>query len=991
MTFGAFGATRHTRPDRRVAGPWRHIAAAAMAVLCLVAGTLAARHLWQRWQRARYEQRGVAFGVTGLIPGESVDPWATNVALEQYPDEESIGNCLDTLSQAGFRWVRQRFPWSEIEPSRGSYDWEKWDGIVRQCQRHGFRLIALIDGSPSWARTPEDLTNPYAPPRNPADLASFARAFAERYGSAIDYYQIWDEPNIYPHWGERDASAEGYLCILKAARTQIRDVDPDAVLVCAGLAPTTEISERNVSELAYLRAIYDAGGQDLFDVVALKPYGFWSGPEDRVVAEGKLNFSRLVAAREEMLAHGDRQKPIWAVAWGWNTLPPGWQGRPSPWGSDEAWRQYDRDLRAIRRAQEEWPWLGLMCYATAQPAAPSDDPVWGFALLDQNGRPTQLYYEFERLAQKPHVLYPGYHTLQVDREAGAVEVLFWGNRVDLTNAARWEVASLDGRLVTARAPAEDGSVTLAKGLPLTRHSLMVRPLGMEQTVQVVVSREAPPWLPARTAAALIAAALLAVGVLWYLLRPYPWRRWCASAVVALQRLPSWPAAGGGALLLAALALAPNPGVATAMLAVLCLYVLVRPDTGLMLAAFLVPLAPLHRSFGPASFSYLEIMTLLTVASQGWLELRRLWVHKPWRTSGRMSSRLWAELRRLDALDVGLVLLVGVSFLSLLASENLRVSLRELRVVVLQAAFLYWLVRSRRLDREGILQLVDAVVLGAVLVSLQGLYQFIWTDDIIVAEGVRRMRGIYGSPNNLALVLGRVWPLLLAVLLCGARGARRWAYGLVALSTGACLFLTFSKGAWFFGIPAALFALAVLTDRRTRIAVAALAAVGVLGALPLLGTARIGSLFSLQGTSLFRIKLWEASWEMAWDHPWLGVGLDNFLYQYPRYIRPEAMSEPELSHPHNVLLDFWLRLGVPGLAALGWLEWSFFRQALRLWRRRSDRALWVLNVGMIAAMLDMLAHGLVDASFFVVELAGLCSLFVALTCRMGELELAEHPR
>ena len=52
-----------------------------------------------------------------------------------------------------------------------------------------------------------------------------------------------------------------------------------------------------------------------------------------------------------------------------------------------------------------------------------------------------------------------------------------------------------------------------------------------------------------------------------------------------------------------------------------------------------------------------------------------------------------------------------------------------------------------------------------------------------------------------------------------------------------------------------------------------------------------------------------------------VGLDNFLYAYRgRYILDAAWQEPNLNHPHNIVLDFATRL--PGvdprrLALLGW--------------------------------------------------------------------------
>jgi O-antigen ligase len=970
---------------RRVS--WQRHAVALLALVAYLAASVGTgRALWQRWQLARFQQRGVTYGLEPLIPGAGVDPWSINVALEQYEDEQALGASLDLLVAGGFRWVRQRFSWSQIEPVPGEYSWDRWDTIVRQCQAHGLNVIAVLDGSPCWARSPEDQANPLAPPRNPHDLAAFARTFAGRYGEAIDHYEIWDEPNIYPHWGERDVDPQGYLDLLRAARTQIRDVDPGAVLICAGLAPTTEESGRNTSELTFLRQLYEAGGRELFDVVATKPFGFWSGPEDRRVAADVLNLSRVVALHEEMLRWGDAAKPVWAVAWGWNSLPGDWKGRPSPWGTDAAWRQHDRDLRAIERAQQEWPWLTLMCYAAWQPAAPADDPIWGLALLDAGGKPQPLYQAFQDLARAPRVVYPGHQTVcSAEAETAPVEIRFWGSGLGLRGSGRWELLALDGHDVAETVTAGDSLVTVASGLPLGEHRLWIRATDPAARLQAAVWRERRPWLPSQSVAALAAIALLATTLLWRFIRPYPWRQWAGAALRAYRGLSPWASFALGAAGLGLLAIAPNVGLSVLALGVVAVLAIARADAGLMMAVFLVPLAPLVKQFGPLRFSYLEIVTLLTVAGcagREWQGVRLLSRERGvWAALRQRIAEAWREV---DALDVGFVLLLGASLLSLRASEWLRVSLREFRVVVLQAVLLYGLVTRGRLDREGVLRLADLLVLSATIVGLQGALQYAWTERVIVAEGVRRARGIYGSPNNLALVLGRVLPVMLAMVLRGPRGWRPWAYGLAAVPTAVCLFLSFSRGAWLLGVPASLLVLALVAGRPARILAFCLAIAGLIGLLPLAGTKRLSTLFSLEGTVLLRRKLWEAAWEMARDHPLFGVGLDNFLYQYPRYIRPEALSEPNLSHPHNILLDFWLRLGVPGLLALGWLLWHFGRRVARTLRRQRDPALLALAVGLLAAMADMLAHGLIDASFFVVELAGLFALTVALVRRLDQL-------
>jgi O-antigen ligase len=105
-----------------------------------------------------------------------------------------------------------------------------------------------------------------------------------------------------------------------------------------------------------------------------------------------------------------------------------------------------------------------------------------------------------------------------------------------------------------------------------------------------------------------------------------------------------------------------------------------------------------------------------------------------------------------------------------------------------------------------------------------------------------------------------------------------------------------------------------------------------------------------------------------DHPWLGVGPDNFLYQYRgRYILPSAWQEPHLSHAHNLLLSYATRLGIVGLVVGVWLQVAFWRRALTLQRivHRDRRA---LVLGLMGSMAYTLAHGLVDASIFFVDLA-----------------------
>ena len=70
-----------------------------------------------------------------------------------------------------------------------------------------------------------------------------------------------------------------------------------------------------------------------------------------------------------------------------------------------------------------------------------------------------------------------------------------------------------------------------------------------------------------------------------------------------------------------------------------------------------------------------------------------------------------------------------------------------------------------------------------------------------------------------------------------------------------------------------------------------------------------------------------------------------------------------------MLQFWLELGLPGLVALGWLLWTFWRLA---WTRACapDVSLVgrALVVGALGSMTDFVVHGFVDNSYFLPDMA-----------------------
>ncbi len=339
----------------------------------------------------------------------------------------------------------------------------------------------------------------------------------------------------------------------------------------------------------------------------------------------------------------------------------------------------------------------------------------------------------------------------------------------------------------------------------------------------------------------------------------------------------------------------------------------------------------------------------------------------------------------------------VATLSLLFTERLDVATNEWRVLILEPALFFLLMRWMKINKREMWTIIDAFILGGVTVALIGLLQYSTGQNLITSEGgLMRLRSVYGSPNNVALYLGRIIPILAAMILMG-HGRRRYFYLLAAVPVGMAMLLSYSKGALFLGLPASLLVILIIWRKSVGgrlwpwlfgAFAAGFAALVVAWQIPALA----GRLNPQGATGFFRMNLWRSSINMFRDNPIFGVGLDNFLYAYRgRYIFDAAWQEPNLNHPHNILLDFSTRLGILGLLTGGWMFWSYFRISMRLINKVVVE--WQpIAAGLLGSLVYMLAHGFVDHSFFLVDLAYAFFLLLAIAIWLDQnhTRLAEAP-
>ena len=300
--------------------------------------------------------------------GMTVD-WTTTPAPQRQAD-------LVRLRDAGVGWVRLRVNWAAVEPQPGQFDWSGTDARITDIVAAGLVPVLVLDGSPAWARAPRDRTpvdNPLAPPDDFAEFATFGAAVAQRFGDSVAFYQIWDEPNVAPHWGDRHIEPVHYAQLLRVTAPAIRAADPDAVIIGAALAPTTDRGHTAMDEVRFLQRMLAAGARESLDAVAVQPFGFGATPDDDRRRIDVLNAQRAALIRRTLAAMGTDDLPVIAARFGWNDRP------NAPWRTVLEPQRTAFAQEFLELARREWPWLAGAAWAVDRPDAPPDDPMWGFA------------------------------------------------------------------------------------------------------------------------------------------------------------------------------------------------------------------------------------------------------------------------------------------------------------------------------------------------------------------------------------------------------------------------------------------------------------------------------------------------------------------------------------------------------------------------------------------------------------------------------------
>ena len=184
------------------------------------------------------------------------------------------------LSDLGIKWARLQTGWVRCERRKGEYDWEWLDEAVDGLIEIGIQPWLNVGyGNPLYTKNATG-AHPMSSDEAFDAWKQFVVAMTKHFEDRIQYYEIWNEPNLEFFWRPGPPDPEKYARLVAGTTPLIRENDPNAVVI-GGVTAGIPFN--------YIKGALDAGLADNIDVFSFHPYTTY--PEayiQRIVALRKL-------------------------------------------------------------------------------------------------------------------------------------------------------------------------------------------------------------------------------------------------------------------------------------------------------------------------------------------------------------------------------------------------------------------------------------------------------------------------------------------------------------------------------------------------------------------------------------------------------------------------------------------------------------------------------------------------------------------------------
>ncbi len=231
---------------------------------------------------------------------------------------------LAKMNYMGIQWLRTNNPlwtkWTAVQPERDT--WVYPDRFVDLFTDAGKDILFNLDRTPRWAaRNPENYRRGTDYMDFRADLPGdwpaweeYVSRMVERYQDRIQYWEIWNEPDIpFLRPPEGVTNAQAYIQLLEHSAPLIREIDPSAKIV---MSPAYYLKKRSNPEgyqEDFTQRFIEDGGMQYVDVYSVHFYLTYG---QRVFDRPDMYEQQLDTVLEAMMDAGRPDPQIWNSEWG---------------------------------------------------------------------------------------------------------------------------------------------------------------------------------------------------------------------------------------------------------------------------------------------------------------------------------------------------------------------------------------------------------------------------------------------------------------------------------------------------------------------------------------------------------------------------------------------------------------------------------------------------------------------------------------------------
>lgn len=278
-------------------------------------------------------------------------------------------------------------------------------------------------------------------------------------------------------------------------------------------------------------------------------------------------------------------------------------------------------------------------------------------------------------------------------------------------------------------------------------------------------------------------------------------------------------------------------------------------------------------------------------------------------------------------------------------------------------FLALMVYKEVNTKERLNNILTSIAIGAALVGVFGLYQFVflgtvqreWIDASLKGVITRRAYSVFMNPNIFAEYLVLVTPLVVSQFWAHRDGFKKFIYLMISGLLLLNMMLTFSRG----GMVSIAVAAMVFLFFAMRPLFVFLIPIGIfsINFLPEKIQNRIYSIFNFADSSTsYRFKMWGITKDLIRDHSMVGVGFGHkaFKQEFELLIR----SMP-IFHAHNTYLEIMAEGGALGIISFLYIVIGSIVNLFKSGMKSTDKYIRTVSIGLLASIIGILTNGMTE--------------------------------